>query len=300
MENRLFIAIDGGASGTRLRLECVDGSVRADAEAGPSSLSLGVDAAWSNIRAALNNALEKAGMDARQVAGAVVACGLAGSRNPERRTAFFEAAPRFARLSVYSDGYVALMGAHGGQPGVVIAIGTGTVGHALNQDGTSLQVGGWGFPVGDEGGGAWLGWRAVAETLHVADGRRTEPPGGSPLHRDLLAALGPDHESLVAWTVGASATKYASLAPTVIDHARRGDEGANALVTEGGRHIDALIRAADPDNTLPLAFTGSLAPVYEAVIDRSFTARLTPPLGSAVDGAMLLARGQAPEEVVAA
>ena len=207
---------------------------------------------------------------------------------------------KFANLTVYSDGYVALIGAHGGNPGVVIAIGTGTVGHTLRADGTSFQVGGWGFPVGDEGGGAWLGWRAVAETLHVADGRRTKPPDGSPLHRDLLTSLGPDHESLVAWTVDATTTTYASLAPTVIDHASRGDDGAKALIAEGGRQIDALIRAADPTGTLPLALTGSLAPFYEKIIDRDFARRLTTPRGSAVDGAMLLARGQAPDEVVAA
>lgn len=300
MNGQVFIGIDGGATGTRLRLENADGSVCADAAAGPSSLTLGVEAAWCNIKAALDDALAEANLGPSSLAQAIVAAGLAGSRNPERRNAFLAAAPELGGLHVYSDGYVALIGAHGGRPGVVVAIGTGTVAHVLNVDGTSRQVGGWGFPVGDEGGGAWLGWRAVAETLHVADGRRTNPPGGSPLHRDLAAALGPDHEDLVSWTVEANTTRYASLAPTVIDHAKRGDEGARALLEEGNRQIEALIRAADPSDTLPLALTGSLAPIYEQSLEPGLAARLVAPEGTAVDGAMLLARGQAPNEVLVA
>ncbi len=300
MNGQVFIGIDGGATGTRLRLESANGSVRADAAAGPSSLTLGVEAAWRNIRAALEDALDQADLAANSLSQAIVAAGLAGSRNPERRNAFLTAAPELHGLHVYSDGYVALIGAHGGRPGVVVAIGTGTVAHVLNPDGTSRQVGGWGFPVGDEGGGAWLGWRAVAETLHVADGRRTNPPGGSPLHRDLAAALGPDHGDLVSWTVGANTTRYASLAPTVIDHADRGDEGARALLEEGGRQVEALIRAADPSDTLPLALTGSLAPIYQKSLAPGLAVRLVAPEGTAVDGAMLLARGQAPDEVLVA
>ena len=300
MNGQVFIGIDGGATSTRLRLENADGSLCADATAGPSSLTLGVESAWRNIKSALDDALARTGLPSGSLGKAIVAAGLAGSRTPKRRRTFLAVAPEFGGLHVYSDGYVALIGAHGGRPGVVVAIGTGTVAHVLNPDGTSRQVGGWGFPVGDEGGGAWLGWRAVAETLHVADGRRTNPPGGSPLHRDLAAALGPDHEDLVSWTVGADTTRYASLAPTVIDHANRGDEGARALLDEGSRQIEALIRAADPSDTLPLALTGSLAPIYEKSIAPGLAARLVAPEGTAVDGAMLLARGQAPNEVLVA
>ncbi|MEM7445492.1 MAG: BadF/BadG/BcrA/BcrD ATPase family protein, partial [Pseudomonadota bacterium] len=256
--------------------------------------------AWQSIRAAFDESLAKASLAAGILETAIVAGGLAGSRNPERRSAFFAAAPKLGDLQVYSDGYAALIGAHGGRPGVVVAIGTGTVAHTLNADNTSRQVGGWGFPVGDEGGGAWLGWRAVAETLHVVDGRRTHPPGGSPLHQDLIEALGPDHETLVTWTVAANTTRYASLAPTVVDHASRGDEGAHALLVEGAQQIESLIRAADPTEQLPLALTGSLAPIYEKMIARAMASRLVTPLGSAVDGAILLARGQAPNEVLVA
>lgn len=299
MTEPLFIGIDGGASGTRVRLENADASVRADAAAGPSSLTLGVEDAWHNIQTAIDDAVTRSGLCVEAIAEAIVAGGLAGSRNPQRRTAFLAAAPRFGDLRIYSDGFAALIGAHGGRPGVVVAIGTGTVAHVLNIDGTSRQIGGWGFPVGDEGGGAWLGWRALAETLHVADGRRTKPAGGSPLHRDLLATLGPDHGALVAWTVGANTTRYASLAPTVVKHAGRGDQAAKALLAEGSRQIEEMVRAADPSGTLPVAFTGSLAPTYEKAIGRDLAARLVAPLGTAVDGAMLLARGQAPAEVIA-
>jgi glucosamine kinase len=50
----------------------------------------------------------------------------------------------------------------------LIAIGTGTVGYQIEGD-KECKVGGWGFPHGDEGSGAWLGMEAVRMTLHWLD-----------------------------------------------------------------------------------------------------------------------------------
>ena len=46
----------------------------------------------------------------------------------------------------------------------------GTVAFQIEGD-KEYKVGGWGFPHGDEGSGAWLGLEAVRLTLHWLDGR---------------------------------------------------------------------------------------------------------------------------------
>ena len=71
-----------------------------------------------------------------------------------------------------------LLGAHEGRPGAIVAAGTGSVGEALRRDGLRVAVGGWGFPVGDEGSGAWLGLRAMRETHRAIDGRARRRPAG--------------------------------------------------------------------------------------------------------------------------
>lgn len=60
----------------------------------------------------------------------------------------------------------------------VVELGTGSVGGALLTNGRKLSVGGWGFPSGDEGSGAWLGLRAAQLAQQALDGR---PLAGVPV-----------------------------------------------------------------------------------------------------------------------
>ncbi|MGK9231468.1 ATPase [Inquilinus limosus] len=292
MAIRIHIGVDGGATGTRLRAIDPDGRVLGEGMAGPSSLTLGVDPAWAQIRIAL----DAAGIAGADYADAVLACGLAGTGNPAKRAEFRAKAPGFARVRLCSDAHATTLGAHGGRPGAAIALGTGTVGSAIFADGTTRQVGGWGFPVGDEGSGAWLGLKALGEALQLLDGREVDPPGGSALHRAMFEACGATAAELLSWTYQAPSTKYATLAPIVVRLAEQGDPAAMRLMREAGREVDRLARALDPDGALPFCAGGSLAAPLRPYMDPAITARLRPPLGDARDGAVLLARFLAPGE----
>jgi len=292
MAIRIHIGVDGGATGTRLRAVDPDGSVLGEGTAGPSSLTLGVDGAWAQIRVAL----QAAGIAEADYADAVMACGLAGTGRPDKRAEFRAKAPGFARLRLCSDAHATTLGAHGGRPGAAIALGTGTVGGSLTADGTTRQVGGWGFPVGDEGSGAWLGLKALGEALQLLDGRDVDPPGGSALHRAMFETCGATGPELLSWTYQAPSTKYATLAPIVVRLAGEGDPAAVRLMQAAGREVDRLARALDPDGILPFCAGGSLAMPLRPYMDPAITARLRPPLGDARDGAVLLARSLAPGE----
>ena len=41
-------------------------------------------------------------------------------------------------------GEIALLGAHRGQPGIVLVAGTGSIAYGLRQDGQRVRSGGWG------------------------------------------------------------------------------------------------------------------------------------------------------------
>lgn len=100
-----------------------------------------------------------------------VGIGIAGANHAPWAAAFVALQPHFGVLVVDNDAVTTLLGAHEGRPGAVLAVGTGSVGAALRADGVWRLVGGWGFPTGDEGSGAWLGQRALAHLQHVVDGR---------------------------------------------------------------------------------------------------------------------------------
>ena len=59
----LRIGVDGGGTGTRVRLEAVDGRLIGVGRGGPSALGQGVEAAWRQIQVAIADAAAQAGMD---------------------------------------------------------------------------------------------------------------------------------------------------------------------------------------------------------------------------------------------
>lgn len=291
MTSSIYIAVDGGASATRIRVADEHGSARADFAAGPTSLTLKGPGAWTEIL----DALAGHGVDAEDLARTHCGLGLAGANDAEQRLQFLAAAPKLASLVLATDAYTSVLGAHRGAPGAVVAVGTGSVGCRLMDDGTVRLAGGWGIPVGDEGSGAWLGWRAIGDALRNRD--RREP--GTKLHRAVIAQCGSTRASLLAWLKNASSTRYAELAPLVLECAGDGDPSALAWVRAAGEEIDRLAMTLDPTRTAPIALIGGLAAPLSPYLPDALTQWMQPAVGDAIDGAMMLARGDAPPEPLA-
>lgn len=276
-----LVGVDGGGSGTRVRLQRCGGPERAMGQGGPSALALGVDAAWAAIETALTQAFVQSGLQRPPDAALAVGIGIAGSNVPSWSEAFTASAPAFGALCVDSDAYTTLLGAHRGAPGAIVAVGTGIVGLALRPDGTRHAVGGWGFPGGDEGSGAWIGLQAAAHLERVYDGSES----GGPLAQALAAICGADRGALTDWLTRATQTRYASLAHSVIVSAPR-DPVARGIVEVAGRHVAMLAHAADPSGSLPLALCGGLAEPLRPWLPADLAQRARPPLGDSAQGAL--------------
>jgi glucosamine kinase len=72
---------------------------------------------------------------------------------------------------VVNDALVALVAAVGNEPGIVIVCGTGSICYGRNERGQAARAGGWGYILGDEGSGYWIGRRALTAATRHADGR---------------------------------------------------------------------------------------------------------------------------------
>ena len=295
-----LIGVDGGGSGTRACLAHLPHQASGvpvhlgAGMAGPSGLSLGITNAWTAVEQAIAAAFASAGLPLAPRAAIGLGLGLAGVHNRQWAAQFTAANPGYASLALASDGHTTVLGAHDGAAGAIIALGTGSVGEVRLADGRHLEVGGWGFPSGDEAGGAWIGLHAINHMQQSFDGRRPADafadavaqacgvaPGG---RRDPAA-----REILQQWLADASQTRYAQLAPVVLQHAASND-AARAILLAAGTQVARLAHALDADGTLPIALCGGLAAPLRPYLPPALLARVVPARGDSADGALRLIR----------
>jgi len=273
---RWWVSIDGGGTSTRALVADASGKILGRGEAGASALNQGVDQAWRHIA----EAVERVGVPGLLLADCALGLGLSGTGVPAQLQGFMAADPGVARLALVTDGFAGLLGAHGGRPGGLLISGTGSVAEALLEDGSHRMTGGWGWQIGDEGSGAWLGQQAMKVAQAAYDARA---PRGA-LADAVYAVTGASREDLLAFCAHAGQGGYASLARLVFEN--ESDPAAAAILDEAARALDALALALHP--TLPLALAGSIALRLAPRLSPALQARRVQPQGDAVAGALWL------------
>lgn len=282
-----ILGVDGGGTGTRARLQTADGRTLGYGQAGPSGLGQGIEQAWRHVEQAIARAFAAAALPVPSRGHCALGLGLAGAGRPDLHDAFLAADPGYARCVLDTDACTMLLGAHGERPGIVIAAGTGSVGAMRAGDGTLRIAGGWGFPVGDEGSGAWMGLNAVRHAQAVLDGR---VPAG-PLARSVHRLTGSTPAELLAWCGRAGQQAYASLAPYVFDAGAQGDPAAVALLQVAADELALLARALpSAGGPLPIVLTGSIGERLRTRWPADLQSRCVAAQGDSADGALHLVR----------
>src|SRR5262245_36169954 len=166
----LFAGVDGGGTGCRARIEDDKGCLLGTGIAGPAALRLGIDRALAEVEKACRAALQEAGLNADALSSVSAAVGLAGVG---RKGALEELTQRphpFRSVVFVNDATIACIGAHASRDGGIVIVGTGSVGYAVIGE-REVRVGGYGFPISDEGSGADLGLHAIRLALRAYDER---------------------------------------------------------------------------------------------------------------------------------
>jgi glucosamine kinase len=278
-----LIGVDGGGSGTRARLARADGVELAEGSGGPSGLLHGIGNAWAAVEDAAGKAFRAAGLDFPAKDKIAIGLGLAGVHNKQWAAEFVAANPGYARVALESDGHTTVLGAHRGEAGAIIALGTGSVGEIKLEDGRHMEVGGWGFPAGDEASGAWMGLRAVNHVQQVIDGRMPS----SAFADDVADACGGERTAIQNWLAKATQTNYAQLARIVLQHGET-NETARLILLEAGREVEIMANALDTSGTLPIALCGGLAAPLRPYMPVSMLKRIVTPQGDSAAGALRL------------
>ena len=143
-----------------------------------------------------------------------------------------------ARITVVHDSRL-LLAAGGASTGVAVIGGTGSAAWGRNGLGEEARAGGWGYLLGDEGSGYWLGREAVRHSLRRMN-QGLEP---DELTTALLASCGVDDPNkLIALFHSPDTGRryWAERARLVVDAADAGHAASRELVDQAGRDLAGL------------------------------------------------------------
>lgn len=280
----LYLGIDAGGSHCRARLTDQDGAVLGTGKAGPANTRIGLDLLHEALLDASSQAIAAAGLDEAATASIKAGMGIAGI-NRVGMKAKIQALPfPFASVALSSDAMIANLGAHGGADGAILILGTGSVG-LIKRGEDNTSIGGYGFPISDEGSGAALGLSAIRHALRALDGR-TRP---TPLSQALTMQFDHAVPMVIAWMDQATPRDYAAFAPLVFEYADKGDDIAVAIVREAAMHVERFIETIFSRGATRCVLMGGLAEPMKPWLRARIVDRLVEPLGDALDGALLLA-----------
>jgi N-acetylglucosamine kinase len=296
-----IVGVDGGGSKTAGLLVDREGHALAREVVGPTNYQI-VGAA--GIRGEISRLVHRlfAGAHVPEQELASMALGLAGVGRPgePERVAQVVEGLRLARSVVVDhDAMIALVGALGDTPGLIVIAGTGSIALGRNALGQRARAGGWGYLVGDEGGGFFVAREALVAILKAHDGRGE----GTQMTERILGKLElRSVEEIIprVYRQGMSHDEMATLAPLVFETARRGDTVARAIVQRAGRELGlmaaAVINRLGIKGTVPIGLVGSLFKDKELLLGsmrdalgEKITAEFLEPRLDPVGGAALLA-----------
>jgi glucosamine kinase len=265
----LFMGIDGGGSTLRVVVCDANLNVRASVKRGTANPNaIGLDASAHRLRDAVTAAL--AAVDAPVVA---VGAGIAGTYTTQRlgwvADILREVLPD-ATIAAVPDLEIALVGALGRPHGALLLAGTGSAAYGVRSDGERALVGGWGYLLGDEGGGFWLG----REALRVATVTPTDAFAVAlRAHLNLTTP-----REMAAWLYSAEnpVAQAATLAPFVLESAENRDPTAVELVRAGVGHLVNAAQSVTAQlglDVADVAFAGSLL-THDNALSRGVCAAL--------------------------
>jgi glucosamine kinase len=280
----LFLGIDAGGTSSKSRLTDEDGNILGSGHAGPANTRIGLDALHATLLDVSMQAIRAAGLSAEDADKIRCGMGIAGITRMGMKQKIQGLTFPFANVQLTSDAMIANLGAHMGDDGAILIIGTGSVG-LVKRGEDSFSIGGYGFPISDEGSGAALGLSAIRHALRALDGR-TRP---SPLSQAVTKQFDHAIPRVIAWMDDAAPGDYASFAPLVMDYADLGDEIALSIVRDAALHVERFIETILSRGAPRCVLMGGLAERMKPWLRVRIVAQLQDALGDALDGALILA-----------
>jgi len=238
-----FLGVDGGQSSTTAMIGDETGRVLGVGRGGPCNhvrASEGRAKFINAIQSSLTAACAQAGLTAATVHFTSACLGFSGG--PTDKESIVSEILASDRIRVTDDALTALAGATGGQPGVVVIAGTGSIAFGRNAGGRTARAGGWGYLFGDEGGAFWIARQAVRAALGWEEGWGI-PTSLRALLLDRTGARNMNDLMHRCYTPEFPRPRVASLAVLVNHAAENGDPAALEILESAARELGSLVLA---------------------------------------------------------
>lgn len=172
-------------------------------------------------------------------------------------------------FKLITDGELLHYSAFGESDGILLEAGTGAVCISGNNN-VLTQIGGWGFILGDEGGGYQIGRDAIRNALSEND--KNLPV--SKLSIEIMKFYGVEkREELMNVVYSADSVQkiISSSAFTVCEMAKQGDTDAQTIVEDAATHLFTILQTAlekyGTDDSIKIACAGSILSEDSPVFD---------------------------------
>jgi N-acetylglucosamine kinase-like BadF-type ATPase len=231
------LGIDAGGTKTVCLLADDRGHIVSESRGGGANLQASGEL---EVEKVLHQVMEEAIGD-RDIRPAAICLGIAGVDRENDAEAVHGIMRRIGfktRTLVVNDALIALVAGAGDRPGVVVVAGTGSIAYGRDPAGRAARAGGWGYLLGDEGGGFWIGRMALAAVVRQVDGRGPATVLTDMVLREMRLA-NPTELIHAIYVRGLHRYAIASIAPIVQRAADAGDAIAADIVERAAGELAA-------------------------------------------------------------
>ncbi len=254
-----FLGLDGGGTKTKAVLSDISGDQLRIAEGGPGNVSsLGRDDVKEIIFNLIEDLLE--GEPLSQIQNATLCLAGIGREQERRLMSDLIASAGLAEFNLKTDAEILYFAAFDEDDAIVLEAGTGAV--CILKSGVELkQFGGWGYLLGDDGGGYSIGRSALRTVLLEAE-RTSSLSEFSTQIMKYFNVINPEEIITKVYDAESSQATISSCAKLVCSLALSGDQEAIAIIDEAAASLyDLLVHAIEAEKVDPpynIALAGSV------------------------------------------
>ena len=251
----LSLGIDGGSSSAKWTLIDQSGAIKSKGSSNPVDGHL--------YRVESQEKMEKFLLELRQELGNLnpdhITIGITGLGSIKKIEEHFLKAFPGAKLSIGTDIALAYRSEFKEGEGIYLYAGTGSIAVHITKDGQEISIGGWGYLLGDEGAGYWIGRQGLRHLLAQIE----ELSEFDELSQELSKSIGGDSwPSIRQFVYSNDRSAIASLTPIISKCAAQGSSSAQVILDEAASHLAGLARRMEKrvkSESMPIAFGGGIA-----------------------------------------
>lgn len=166
-----------------------------------------------------------------------------------------------SKSTVVSDIELAYRANFADGDGILLYAGTGSVAFAIDEYASVHQIGGWGYLLGDEGAGYWIGKEAIRFALFQIESKKVIP--ASSFTDQILQSINAhDWDTVKGFVYSQDRSAIAALSKIVDSAASNGDTDALTILNKAAGHLAELVSRIDKlliRKSLPIKFTGGIS-----------------------------------------